>query len=122
MRVEHVQRVSSPLSVSSKHSGFYPEQKQRQPRNLNSLGLIPKHASLTFPSSLDKVTRITAAPPPALGPSLLTLGPLSKSGGGKQRVLPDPPVNPVSGPRTYFQTNQVSESHTSGLSLLPLIS
>lgn len=37
-------------------------------------------------------------------------------------ALSDPPVNPGSGPRTYFQTNQASESHTSGLSLLPLIS
>ena len=103
--MEHVQHFSSPLSVSFKHSGFYPEQEQRQPRNFDSLGLIPKHSSLTFPSSLDKVTRNTAHPPPALGPSLLTFGPFQRQAaeGKESSLVPPTPSILYLGPGLIFK-------------------
>ena len=58
------------LSVSSKHSAFFPQQEQRQnPRNFESLGLIPERTGLghpTFPCSLAKVTCGTAPPPSSI--------------------------------------------------------
>lgn len=55
-----VRRVSGPLSGSSNHSGFCPEQQQRQPRNRDSLGLG------TCPSPAPG-TRWPGSPQPLLG-------------------------------------------------------
>lgn len=82
-------------------------------RETQLLGLIPKHTSLA------KVTRNTATPCSGTRTQFPDSWVLVKV--RRQKANSDPPVNPVSGRRTYFQTSQASESHTSGLSLLPLI-
>lgn len=116
-----LQCTHSPLSLSS---GLLPRTGVKASSEIQPLGLIPKHTSLgTRPSPKPgQGDRWHSQSPPALGPSLLTLGPFPKTESRKLMAPSDPTVNPVSGPRTYFQTNRASESHTSGLSLLPLIS